>query len=49
MRIAIGEPGVSPPWVFDEGTMRAHAQKDALRLVGRHQARCLARWRSFHA
>lgn len=48
MRIAIGEPGVVAPWVYDSGTIPERYHKEVLRLVGKHQAACLARWRSFH-
>lgn len=49
MRIAIGEPGVTPPWIYDAGDMPTYDQKEALKVVGNSQAKCLAKWREFHA
>lgn len=49
MRVAIGEPGVAPPWIYDAGDMPDYDQKEALRIVSRHQAKCLTAWRRFHA
>lgn len=49
MRIAIGVPGLTPPWIYDAGDMPVYEQKEALKLVSRRQGHCLTQWSKFHA
>lgn len=48
MKVAIGEPGKSLPFILDNKTMTRRERKEALKLIIQYQVACLAKWERFH-